>query len=106
MMDMRAELRIGVDDQRGDARHETELAGGVRRSGSMRVPGVVRDISCSGFRIESEEKLPTDAVVWLKIGTLEPLMARVVWSDRLLAGCRFAAPLHPLILERLLHDAG
>lgn len=101
-MDMVAEVSLAADDQRRDERYETAIEGGVRRSGTKRVPGTVRDLSQSGFRIDAEERLPMGSVVWLKIGHLEPLMAEVVWADRLQAGCRFAAPLHPSVLAGLL----
>ena len=101
-MDMPAEVSLEVDDQRISERYRTNLESGVRRSGSSRIPGIVRDLSRSGFRIDAEERLPMDSVVWLKVGHLAPLMARVVWSDKLCAGCRFAAPLHPSVLAALI----
>jgi hypothetical protein len=104
-MDMLAEISLSTDDQRRAERFETSIEGGVRRSGTKRVPGVVRDLSQSGFRIDAEERLPNGSVVWLKIGHLEPLMAEVVWSDKLQAGCRFAAPLHPSVLNAVLAAA-
>jgi hypothetical protein len=105
-MEMRAEVQLdaadAAEDHRINQRYETNLEGRVRRSGTSRVPGVVKDLSRSGFRIEADEKLPMDSVVWLKVAHLEPLMAQVVWCDRLSAGCRFAAPLHPSVLEAIL----
>lgn len=101
-MDMAAEVSLAADDQRRAERFETIIEGGVRRSGTKRVPGTVRDLSQTGFRIDAEERLPAGSVVWLKVGHLEPLMAEVVWSDKLQAGCRFAAPLHPSVLASLV----
>ncbi|WP_419825401.1 PilZ domain-containing protein [Sphingomonas sp.] len=103
---MQAELQIeAVEEQRAAERYDTVLPGGVRRSGSSRVAGTVRDLSRSGFRIDAQERLPQGSVVWLKIGHLEPLMAEVVWSEGLSAGCRFAATLHPSVLETVLASA-
>lgn len=104
VMAMAAEVALDDDDNRAAERHETALAGGVRRSGATRIPGIVRDLSCTGFRIEAQERLPKGSVVWLKIGHLEPLMAEVVWTDRLSAGCRFAAPLHQSVLDVILRS--
>lgn len=101
-MDMPAEISVEADEQRIAERYQTSLEGGVRRSGSSRIPGIVRDLSRTGFRIDAQERLPMDSVVWLKVGHLEPLMARVVWSDKLCAGCRFSAPIHPSVLAALV----
>ncbi len=105
-MEMRAEVQLdaidAAEEHRINERFETNLEGRVRRSGTSRIPGVVKDLSRSGFRIEAEERLPMDSVVWLKVAHLEPLMAQVVWCDRFSAGCRFAAPLHPSVLDAIL----
>lgn len=108
MVQVLAEVQLDdpdADEHRIDQRFETHLEGRVRRSGSSRIPGVVKDLSRTGFRIESDEKLPMDTVVWLKVAHLEPLMARVVWADRLSAGCQFAAPLHPSVRDAILRTA-
>lgn len=108
-MEMRAEVQLDLiepaEEHRINQRFETNLQGGVRRSGTSRISGVVKDLSRSGFRIEAEERLPMDSVVWLKVAHLEPLMAQVVWCDRFSAGCRFAAPLHPSVLDAILRTA-
>jgi hypothetical protein len=107
-MDVHAELQVDSidegEDHRLNQRFETDLQSGVRRSGTSRISGRVKDLSRSGFRIEAEERLPMNSVVWLKIAHLEPLMARVVWCDRLSAGCQFAAPLHPSVLNAILRS--
>ena len=53
-MDMLAEVSLTSDDHRAAERYETAIEGGVRRSGTKRVPGVVRDLSRSGFKIDAE----------------------------------------------------
>jgi hypothetical protein len=93
-------------DGRSSARFATQVSVGVRRSGAVSIPGVVIDISSTGFRIEALERLPIGTVVWLKIGNLAPQMARVMWNDKLLAGCQFAAPLHPSVIAQLLSAPG
>lgn len=103
---MKAELQIEtVEEQRVAERFDTALPGGVANARDGRVPGIVRDLSRSGFRIETSERLPQGSVVWLKLGELEPLMAEVVWADRIAAGCRFAAPLHPALVDAILATA-
>lgn len=106
-MKVKAELQLsGSSEQRISERFDTRVDAGVRRSGSNAVPGTVTDISTTGFRIECYERLPLDTVVWLKLGHLAPLMARVVWSEKLVAGCRFSAPLHPSVLEQFVAADG
>lgn len=95
-----------TEDGRSSERFGTQVSVGVRRSGSVSIPGVVIDISATGFRIEALERLPIGTAVWLKIGTLAPQMARVMWNDKLLAGCQFAAPLHPSVVALILAATG
>ena len=88
-------------EQRGAARVDTELKAEVRRDGTTRVPGIVTDMSITGFRVRSHEKLPLGGTVWVRIDPLAPLMAQVVWTQQYIAGCTFAAPLHPAVLDHL-----
>ena len=93
------------EEERNSERFRTQASVGVRRSGSVAIPGTVMDISATGFRIEALERLPLGTTVWLKIGNLAPQMARVVWNKKLVAGCQFSTPLHPTILAELLKGA-
>jgi hypothetical protein len=104
-MQVKAEIQLPSSDQRISERFDTQMSAGVRRSGSVNVPAVITDLSTTGFRVEAEERLPLDTVVWVKLGNLSPLMARVVWSEKLVAGCRFSAPLHPTVLSQLVQDS-
>lgn len=99
-MNSNAELLLSGANLRESERFDTKVQAGIRRSGSRSVPAVVTDLSAAGFRVEAEERLPIDSVVWLKLGSLAPQMARVVWSRRLIAGCRFDTPLHVSVLEQ------
>ncbi len=101
-MEANLEIQLSDSDMRDSRRFDTKVEAAIRRSGSVAVPATVTDLSASGFRVESEERLPRDSVVWLKLGSIEPQMARVMWNRRLIAGCRFAAPLHPSVLEKLV----
>jgi len=103
MVQVAAELSLTGAEHRASERHGTRMEAGVRR-GSIRLPATVTDLSATGFRVATDEKLPVDSVMWIKLGALAPLMARVVWSDGLAAGCVFAAPLHPSVMEQLLRD--
>jgi hypothetical protein len=95
-----AELQLSVADLREGERFDTKMRAAIRRSGSRSVPAVVTDLSAAGFRVEVEERLPINSIVWLKLGSLAPQMARVMWNHRLVAGCRFDTPLHAYVLEQ------
>ena len=73
-----------------------------RRSGQHRVMVNLLDISTEGFRIETFGGVTDGAVVWVTLPGLAPMEARIVWCRKDEAGCRFVAPLHPSVLDRLL----
>jgi hypothetical protein len=99
-MNFNAELQLSGADLRASERFDTKVQAGIRRSGSRSIPAVVTDLSAAGFRVEAEERFPVDSIVWLKLGSLAPQMARVMWSRQLIAGCRFDTPLHASVLEQ------
>ncbi len=89
-------------EQRGAMRVGTDLSADVRRGGTARIPGTVTDMSITGFRVSSHEKLPLGGTVWVRIDPLAPLMAQVIWSQQYVAGCTFASPLHPAVFDHLV----
>lgn len=91
--------------KRASDRFVTKMSVGVRRMGATRIPADVTDLSTSGCRIQAEERLPKDSMIWIKLGALAPITARVVWTDRLMAGCAFTEPLHPSVLQQLLQTS-
>jgi hypothetical protein len=101
-MHANAELQLSTSDLRQVERYGTRVEADIRRSGSIAVPAIVTDLSITGFQVQSEERLPNGCTVWLKLGTLAPQMARVMWNRRLVAGCQFSTPLHPSVLAQLV----
>jgi hypothetical protein len=95
-----------AENQRRAPRVGTRLKADVRRSGTVRVQATVIDMSVTGFRLESDERLPLGAPIWVRIGQLAPLEAKVVWRDGYRAGCAFNAPLHPSVLDHIVRIAG
>lgn len=93
-------------NQRRAPRVGTRLKADVRRSGTVRVHATVTDMSMTGFRLECDERLPIGAAIWVRIGQLSPLEAKVVWRDGYLAGCAFTNPLHPSVLDHIVRAAG
>lgn len=98
---MQAEIQVRREDRR-ESRHLAHRDGEIEPVGSDSVPGVVTNLSRSGFRIVVDEPLASDSVVWLKVGGHGPFMARVVWYDGVAAGCEFAGQLHPEVVASLL----
>lgn len=82
-------------------RVETRLPVQYRRV-AQRLPGIVLDLSCDGARLSSVERLRPGDKLWLTFPGLAPCLARVVWVNASLAGCRLAAPLHPAVLKALV----
>ena len=82
------------------ARREERLstrAGAVCRRGSQREQVHILDISRHGARFTFLTRYRPAEHVWLRLPLLAPLEARIVWVNKLEAGCEFAAPLHPSI---------
>ncbi len=53
----------------------------VRQAGPSRLPAVITNLSITGFQVQAEERLKRNGRIWVKIGSLTPLMAEVIWSD-------------------------
>lgn len=83
----------------------TRLRADVRLSGTSRIPAVIIDLSTTGFHLRCEESLRPGSQIWIRVGSLAPLMARVIWRDAFCAGCAFEHPLHPAILKHLVGTA-
>lgn len=83
----------------------TNLRADVRLAGASRIPAVIINLSTTGFYLRCEERLRPGSQIWVRIGSLAPLMARVIWRDAYCAGCAFDQPLHPAILNHLASSA-
>ncbi len=99
---------VGDDDVEGSRRGKrivVRIAVDVRQTGWSRIPAVITNLSTTGFHLRSEEWLKPNSQIWVRIGSLAPLMARVVWNDAYCAGCAFSQPLHPAILDHIVSTA-
>jgi hypothetical protein len=83
-------------------RHACLLEGCVREQGKPGIEAIVLNISESGCRLDSRAELEEGTRVWVRLPGLEPWEARVVWTRGGSAGCRFAQPLHPAVVQRLI----
>lgn len=60
------------------------------------------DISNLGCRVSCSLDVPPGTHIVLTIPSLSPIGAQVRWSRKGGLGLRFATPLHPLVLERIV----
>lgn len=86
--------------EREAQRHPVRIEASIRKAGGVRFKVEVRDLSTHGFKIAAGADVRVGSTVWLSVPGLETLEATVAWSDYDWAGCRFARPLHPAVLER------
>lgn len=93
-----ARLPVG----RGAERRVVNLAADLREEGSQLADAEVADLSTDGFMIHCSLDLEPGALVWLKLSGFAPMKAEVVWARDGKAGCRFATPLYPAILDLIV----
>ncbi|MBB5709379.1 PilZ domain-containing protein [Sphingomonas xinjiangensis] len=89
--DLRRELRVQVC---------IESVMGSSMLGKRKVE--LLDISNLGCRVSCSLDVPTGTHVVLTMPSLSPISAQVRWSRQGGLGLRFATPLHPLVLERIV----
>jgi hypothetical protein len=79
----------------------------VKLSGSNvgRQTAELRDLSVTGCRIACVSNYPVGTTVIITIPGLAPIGAQVRWSDVAFCGLRFNAPMHPLVVERVVARA-
>ena len=101
---MRVAAELTVDyrfDERRTERRASGAGAALGGQGRLKVQVRIVDISSQGCRLELPGQLPEGALVSVKVPTLEPWQARVVWSKRGSAGCQFTHLLHPAVVQRL-----
>lgn len=75
------------------------------RAGTKRANVQVQDISELGARISGVFLVREDDRFYLKIGSLEPIEARVAWVTDFEFGCEFLRPLNPVIFDAITRSA-
>lgn len=91
---------------RKSERITVEFGAGLRQRGASGVSVHVRDLSTDGFRVATHLQLENGTDVWLRLPGLEPIHAKVKWSEGHQVGCAFERALHPAVLEMLVRKAG
>lgn len=95
----------GARRPRRSQRVTVEMGAGLRQRGASGVSVQVTDLSIDGFRAATHLELAQGTDVWLRLPSLEPIHARVMWSEGYHIGCAFERPLHPAVLDMLVRNA-
>ena len=90
---------LPVKDGRSAHRRIVNFAARLREPGAQIVECEVRDLSTDGFMAETELPIEPGAVVWLKLGGLEPQNSKAIWAEDGKVGFQFTNPIHPATLE-------
>ncbi len=75
------------------------------RNGQHRLSAEVLDISATGVRLRMLSPSRVGQTFWLTLPMIAAIEVHVVWVEGFVAGCAFAQPLAPYILEGILSAA-
>ena len=98
--------RVPTRRERKSQRIEVNVGAGLRQRGASGVSVRVLDLSPEGFRAATHLELSEGTDVWLRLPGLEPLHARVAWTEGHFIGCAFERPLHPAVVAMIVQKAG
>jgi PilZ domain len=96
------EPSAAADERR---RHRRVAAGSgimVRRIGASHVEVELKDISAAGCRVVMPEPAPVGDPVIARMPQLEPLGARVCWTEGAETGVQFLRTLHPAVFDMMI----
>ncbi|MEG3143415.1 PilZ domain-containing protein [Sphingomonas sp. RT2P30] len=93
-------------EARRAARKSVAIRAQLRPPGSDRLAVEVKDLSETGFQIETVYRLTVGSTVWLAIPSLAPLEAVVAWHRDRHYGCRFHRALYPAVFDHIVSLAG
>ena len=99
----------GADPSDPQRRSRRIGAGGevlVRRLGGFNFQAELKDVSTGGCRVRMIEQCEVDETLVTRLPQLEPLGARVCWSQGMNAGLEFSTALHPAVFDSLLTRLG
>ena len=89
---------LNCPEQRLSTRHPVHVRATLRY-GTRLAPVTVSDLSTGGFRTSLDERLLPGMPVVLQMDALAPINGFVVWQDGDQVGCRFAAEIHPALVD-------
>ena len=91
--------------QRLSTRHPVHVRATIRH-GTRLTRVTVSDLSTGGFRTSLGDRLLPGTPVALQMDGLAPLDGFVVWQDGDEVGCRFAAEIHPALVDAAIAVGG
>lgn len=104
-MPIRAQLLVkdpDFDERRAALREPVDMRVGFRKTGYDATRVDVSDISRTGCKVDSAMTLRPGTEVWIRFSGLQPMQAEIAWSRGFEAGCEFAEPFHPAVLDDFL----
>jgi hypothetical protein len=91
-------------DTRRNERHPVEIQGRYRTGSGQPRDVIVTDLSKSGCRIFDRFcNLDLGRFITLRIGSIGPIDAKVVWRKSDVAGLQFGNDIHPQVLEHMVY---
>jgi hypothetical protein len=90
-------------ESRSEGRHPVEIQGRYRTGSGTPRDVIVKDLSARGCRIFDRFcNLTIGKYISIRIGSIGPLEARVMWRENNLAGLRFGESIHAHVLEHMV----
>jgi hypothetical protein len=98
---MRATV-VKLEEHRRAERYPALSDAEVEAVGDDIYPAVLMDVSERGFRVMVDGHLQAHSLIFLKVGGLTALKARVVWVNGTVLGCEFAESIAPASIADVL----
>lgn len=93
------------EEHRRETRHTVTVAGRYRRRQGSAREVWIKDISEYGCRFfDRFSVLETHTSILVKVGNVGPIPADVKWREGHIVGAQFERPLHPSVLEHIVHE--
>ena len=90
-------------DKRNEGRHAVEMQGRYRVGTGVSRDVVVADLSRHGCKFfDRYSNLSDGDRVSLRVGSIGPIEANVIWREGGYVGVRFCHPLHPAVLDHMV----
>jgi hypothetical protein len=88
-MNYPAQIFVAETDARKSRRRPVNFAGRMREAGAVSRKVTITDISYRGCRLQAVEEISPGSTIWLKLGRLHPVRAKIAWVKGVEAGCLF-----------------
>jgi hypothetical protein len=99
----RLAIHVAAPDRRRKDRIATSIPTLLNTPGYFGAPAVLREVSCTGFRLDVGAHVPPASLIRLKLPGLGVVIGRVIWSRKGEIGGEFV---NPLSEQRLMMIAG